>query len=99
MLILAGGRAMPDGREEPKAQAPVGKRALGADCGAHSKRTLHGVGGASPKWLPGDCGIDHDSQISNAVRTISQWTLSKLSLSYAAEGSIQVGFGMDSKET
>lgn len=39
---------MPDGREEPKAQAPVGKRALGADCGAHSKRTLHGVGGASP---------------------------------------------------
>ena len=42
---------MPDGREEPKAQAPVGKRALGADCGAHRKRTLHGVGGASPKWL------------------------------------------------
>ena len=27
MLILAGGRAMPDGREEPKAQALVGKRA------------------------------------------------------------------------
>ena len=71
MLILAGGRAMPDGREEPKAQAPVGKRALGADCGAHSKRTLHGVGGASPKWLGIDCGIEHDSQISTADRTIS----------------------------
>ena len=93
---------MPDGREEPKAQAPVGKRALGADCGAHSKRTLHGVGGASPKWLPGN-RLWNRTRFTNLNRGqddyMSQWTLSKLSLSYAAEGSIQVGFGMDSKET
>ena len=61
MLILAGGRAMPDGREEPKAQAPVGKRALGADCGAHSKRTLHGVGGASPKWLDVESTVESNT--------------------------------------
>ena len=39
MLILAGGRAMPDGREEPKAQALVGKRArVGRVRRAHAQK-------------------------------------------------------------